>query len=175
MRRDRGNACVLEGCVDYPPFNIVAPAYSKPYGSCFARMNASPSCGCRIRRRETRVLPCPLGFDRQIGQHHDAVGTSGLPILMDTFLRLTKSPVISTRRSEAVVGVVSMRVSPRLRYAFLRRRGENTRLGQTRSRGGDCIKVVAGTNASNIMVAARVGRLKSSRRERLDGDTRTGC
>jgi len=40
---DRENACVLEGCVRLPPFNIVdAQHIRSPTGSA-ARMNASPS------------------------------------------------------------------------------------------------------------------------------------
>jgi len=40
---DRGNACVLEGCVRLPAFHIVDPAYSKPYRICSRRITPAPS------------------------------------------------------------------------------------------------------------------------------------
>src|SRR5438094_10532087 len=57
-----------------------------------------------------------------------AVGASGLPILMDTFVRLTKSPVVSIARIRGCVRGVSSEfvLACDMRFAWR----ENTRLGQ---------------------------------------------
>jgi len=45
---------------DYPPFNIVDASIFEALQDLLARMNASRAAGRRIRKREPRVLPCPL-------------------------------------------------------------------------------------------------------------------
>jgi enoyl-CoA hydratase/carnithine racemase len=64
----------------------------------------------------------------KIGNITTAVGASGLPILMDTFVRLTKSPVISIAKIRGCVRGVSSEFVLACDMRFASR--ENTRLGQ---------------------------------------------
>ena len=57
-----------------------------------------------------------------------AVGASGLPILMDTFVRLTKSPVVSIAKIRGCVRGVSSEIVLACDMRFASH--ENTRLGQ---------------------------------------------
>src|SRR3979411_306484 len=83
---------------DYPPFNIVDASIFEALQDLLARMEASPSL---------RVVVFESANPEFYLAHFDlsdiagslglmkAAGPSGLPILMDTFVRLTKSPVVS--------------------------------------------------------------------------------
>src|SRR3989440_5583262 len=64
----------------------------------------------------------------KIGNIMTAVGASGLPILMDTFVHLTKSPVISIAKIRGCVRGVSSEFVLACDMRFASR--ENTRLGQ---------------------------------------------
>ena len=64
----------------------------------------------------------------KIGNIMTAVGSSGLPILMDTFVRLTKSPVASIAKIRGFVRGVSSEFVLACDVRFASR--ENTRLGQ---------------------------------------------
>src|SRR5260370_39734128 len=57
-----------------------------------------------------------------------AVGASGLPILMDTFVRLSKTPVVSIVKIRGCVRGVSSELVLACAMRFASR--ENTRLGQ---------------------------------------------
>src|SRR5260370_26869739 len=78
------------GVFDYPPFNIVDASIFEPLHDLLARMNASPSL-----RVVVFEIPNPefylshFDLTRKIGNTMTAVRASALPILMDTFLRLT--------------------------------------------------------------------------------------
>ena len=79
-----------------PPFNIVDAAMFEGLQGLLARMDASPSL--RVVVFESANLEFYLAhFDLagNTGSITTAVGPSGLPILTDTFVRLTKSPVVS--------------------------------------------------------------------------------
>src|SRR5258705_12267252 len=83
---------------DYPPFNIVDASIFEALQDLLARMDASP--GLRVVVFESSNPEFYLAhFDLSdiagsLGLMQTA-GPSGLPILMDTFVRLTKSPVVS--------------------------------------------------------------------------------
>src|ERR1700732_1099932 len=83
---------------DYPPFNIVDATIFEGLQDLLARMDASPSL--RVVVFESSNPEFYLAhFDLSdiagsLGLMKTA-GPSGLPILMDTFVRLTKSPVVS--------------------------------------------------------------------------------
>src|SRR5205809_7885864 len=64
----------------------------------------------------------------KIGNVMTALGASGLPILMDTFVRLTTSPVVSIARIRGCVRGVSSEFVLACDMRFASR--ENTRLGQ---------------------------------------------
>src|SRR5246127_1787345 len=79
---------------EYPPFNIVDASIFEALQGLLARMDPSP--GLRVVVFESANPEFYLShFDLtgKIGIVMTAVGASGLPILMDTFVRLTKSPV----------------------------------------------------------------------------------
>src|SRR6201997_2613358 len=81
---------------DYPPFNIVDASIFEALQDLLARMDASPSL--RVAVFESAIPEFYLAhFDLtgKLGNIMTAVGASGLPILMDTFVRLSKSPVVS--------------------------------------------------------------------------------
>ena len=114
---------------DYPPFNVLDASIFEALQDLLLRMDASESL--RVVVFESAIPDFYLShFDLtgRIGNIMTAVGPSGLPILMDTFVRLTKSPVVSIAKirgcarggsSEFVLGC-DMRFASR----------ENTRLGQ---------------------------------------------
>src|SRR4029077_16252870 len=77
---------------DYPPFNIADATIFEDLQNLLARMDASPSL--RVVVCESANPPFSLAlFDlrEKTANTPTAVGPSGLPILMDTFVRLTKS------------------------------------------------------------------------------------
>src|SRR5437899_11949713 len=81
---------------DYPPFNIMDVTIFEGLQDLLARMDSSP--GLRVVVFESANPEFYLAhFDLtgKIGNITTAVGRPGLPILMDTFVRLTKSPVVS--------------------------------------------------------------------------------
>jgi len=81
---------------DNPPFNIVNAAVYDCLQNILERMDTDPRV--RVIVFESSVRDFYLAhFDLtgDIGNIMTAVGATGLPILMDTFVRLTKSPVVS--------------------------------------------------------------------------------
>src|SRR6266478_7941988 len=93
---------------DYPPFNIVDATIFEGLQELLGRMEASPSL--RVVVFESANPDFYLShFDLtgKIGNIMSAVGASGLPILMDTFVRLTKSPVVSIAKIRGCVRGVS--------------------------------------------------------------------
>ena len=114
---------------DSPPFNIVDAAMFEGLQDVVARMDASPNL--RVVVFESANAEFYLShFDLigAIGNLMSAVGPSGLPILIDTFVRLTKSPVVSIAKIRGCVRGVSSEfvLACDMRFASL----ENTRLGQ---------------------------------------------
>ncbi|HEX7140043.1 MAG TPA: enoyl-CoA hydratase/isomerase family protein, partial [Vicinamibacterales bacterium] len=93
------------------------------------RMDASPSL--RVVVFESAIPEFYLAhFDLtgKTGNITTAVGPSGLPILTDTFVRLTKSPVVSIAKIRGCVRGVSSEFVLACDMRFASR--ENTRLGQ---------------------------------------------
>src|SRR5258708_25414654 len=89
---------------DYPPFNILDATIFEGLQELLARMDASPSL--RVVVFESANPDFYLAhFDLmgKIGNIMTAVGPSGLPILIDTFVRLTKSPVVSIAKIRGCV------------------------------------------------------------------------
>src|ERR1700741_562297 len=81
---------------DYPPFNIMDATIFEGLQDLLARMDSSP--GLRVVVFESASPQFYLAhFDLtgKLGNITTAVGRSGLPILTDTFVRLTKSPGVS--------------------------------------------------------------------------------
>jgi enoyl-CoA hydratase/carnithine racemase len=114
---------------DYPPFNMVDDTMFQSLQDLLARMDASPTL--RVIVFESAIRDFYLAhFDLtgKIGNIMTAVGRSGLPILMDTFVRLTKSAVVSIAKIRGCVRGVSSEFVLACDMRFASR--ENTRLGQ---------------------------------------------
>src|SRR5437660_11096793 len=81
---------------DYPPFNIVDGDVAQAHQDLLVRMDTTESL--RVVVFESAIPDFYLAhFDLtgKLGNIMTAIGASGLPILMDTFVRLTKSHVVS--------------------------------------------------------------------------------
>ena len=114
---------------DYPPFNVVDDNMYGGLQSLLARLDASPSV--RVIVFESAMKDFYLShFDLtgKLGNITTAVGASGFPILMDTFVRLTRSPVVSIAKIRGCVRGVSSEFVLACDMRFASR--ENMRLGQ---------------------------------------------
>src|SRR3989440_1777655 len=114
---------------DYPPFNILDATIFGALQDLLLRMDASQSL--RVVVFESAIPDFYLAhFDLtgETGNITTAVGPSGLPILMDTFVRITKSPVVSIAKIRGCVrgGSSEFVLACDMRFASR----ENTRLGQ---------------------------------------------
>src|SRR5437899_12811707 len=114
---------------DYPPFNIVDATIFECLQELLARMDASPSlCVVVFESANPDFYLAHFDLTGKIGNIMTAVGRSGLPILMDTFVRLTKSAVVSIAKIRGCVRGVSSEFVLACDMRFASR--ENTRLGQ---------------------------------------------
>src|ERR1700739_994872 len=96
---------------DYPPFNIVDASIFEALQDLLARMNESPSLRVVVfESANAEFYLAHFYLPVRIGNIRPAVGASGLPILMDTFVRLTKSPVVSIAKIRGCVRGVSSEV-----------------------------------------------------------------
>jgi enoyl-CoA hydratase/carnithine racemase len=114
---------------DYPPFNIVDADIFQALQALLVRMDNSQNL--RVVVFESAIPDFYLAhFDLtgKIGNITTAVGASGLPILMDTFVRLTKSPIVSLAKIRGCVRGVSSEFVLACDMRFASR--ENTRIGQ---------------------------------------------
>jgi enoyl-CoA hydratase/carnithine racemase len=114
---------------DYPPFNIMDGSMFQSLQDLLVRMDATQDL--RVVVFESAIPDFYLAhFDLtgKLGNVMTAVGLSGLPILIDTFVRLTTSPVVSIARIRGCVRGASSEfvLACDMRFAS---RG-NTRLGQ---------------------------------------------
>src|SRR5258707_455910 len=114
---------------DYPPFNILDATIFGGLQDLLVRMDVSQ--GLRVVVFESAIPDFYLAhFDLtgKTGNITTAVGPSGLPILLDTFVRLTKSPVVSIAKIRGCVrgGSSEFVLACDMRFASR----ENTRLGQ---------------------------------------------
>src|SRR5216684_3320443 len=114
---------------DYPPFNIVDASIFEALQDLLARMNASPSLRVVVfESANPEFYLAHFDLTGKIGNIMTTVGASGLPILMDTFVRLTKSPVVSIAKIRGCVRGVSSEFVLACDMRFASR--ENTLLGQ---------------------------------------------
>jgi len=113
---------------DYPPFNIVDGDVFQALQDLLVRMDTSERL--RVVVFESAIPDFYLAhFDLtgKLGNIMTAIGASGLPILMDTFVRLTKSPVVSIAKIRGCARGVSSEFILACDMRFASR--ENTRLG----------------------------------------------
>src|ERR1700676_1098540 len=114
---------------EYPPFNIVDATIFEGLQDLLVRMDSSQSL--RVVMFESASPDFYLShFDLtgKTGNITTAVGPSGLPILMDTFVRITKSPVVSIAKIRGCVRGASSEFVLACDMRFASR--ENMRLGQ---------------------------------------------
>lgn len=114
---------------DYPPFNVMDDTIFDGLQSLLGRIDASPDL--RVVVFESAIPDFYLShFDLtgKLGNVLTAVGPSGLPILLDTFVRLTKSPVASIAKIRGCVRGASSEFVLACDMRFGSR--ENMRLGQ---------------------------------------------
>jgi len=90
---------------DYPPFNIVDASIFEALQDLLARMDAGPSLRVVVfESANPEFYLAHFDLTGKIGNIMTTVGATGLPILMDTFVRLTKSPVVSIAKIRGASG-----------------------------------------------------------------------
>src|SRR5947209_2844213 len=150
---------------DYPPFNIVDASIFEALQDLLARMNASPSLRVVVfESANPEFYLAHFDLTGKIGNIMTAVGASGLPILMDTFVRLTKSPVVSIAKIRGCVRGVSSEFVLACDIALRVAREHATR--PTRSRGGSASRRRR-YGTSSTSGRSRSGARNHSRRERF--------
>src|SRR6478736_975630 len=114
---------------DYPPFNIVDATIFDGLQELLARMHASPSLRVVVfESANPEFYLAHFDLTGKTGNITTTVGPSGLPILIDTFVRLTRSPVVSIAKIRGCVRGASSEFVLACDMRFASR--ENTRLGQ---------------------------------------------
>jgi enoyl-CoA hydratase/carnithine racemase len=114
---------------DYPPFNIADATIFEDLQNLLARMDASPSLRVVVfESANPDFYLAHFDLTGKTGNITTAVGASGLPILTDTFVRLTKSAVVSIAKIRGCVRGASSEFVLAYDMRFASR--ENTRLGQ---------------------------------------------
>ncbi len=114
---------------DYPPFNMVDATIFEGLQELLARMGASPSLHVVVfESANPDFYLAHFDLTGKTGNITTAVGPSGLPILTDTFVRLTKSPAVSIAKIRGCVRGVSSEFVLACDMRFASR--ENTLLGQ---------------------------------------------
>lgn len=112
-----------------PPFNIVDATIFEGLQDLLARMDTSPNLRVVVfESANPEFYLAHFDLTGKTGNITTAVGPSGLPILMDTFVRLTKSPVVSIAKIRGCVRGVSSEFVLACDMRFASR--ENTLLGQ---------------------------------------------
>ena len=136
MAKDAGPLRVVEESpaywrivFDYPPFNIVDATLYQALQDLLARMDASSSLRVVVfESANPEFFLAHFDLTGKIGNIMSAVGPSGLPILTDTFVRITRSPVASIAKIRGCVRGVSSEFVLACDMRFASR--ENTLLGQ---------------------------------------------
>src|SRR5712675_444761 len=114
---------------DYPPFNIVDATIFEGLQALLVRMDTSQSLRVVIfESASPDFYLAHFDLTGKTGNITTAVGPAGLPILMDTFVRITKSPVVSIAKIRGCVRGASSEFVLACDMRFASR--ENTRLGQ---------------------------------------------
>jgi enoyl-CoA hydratase/carnithine racemase len=114
---------------DYPPFNIVDATIFQGLQDLLARMDASPSLRVVVfESANPEFYLAHFDLTGKTGNITTAVGPSGLPILTDTFVRLTRSPAVSIAKIRGCVRGASSEFVLACDMRFASR--ENTLLGQ---------------------------------------------
>src|SRR5467141_3708433 len=114
---------------DYPPFNILDATIFEGLQDLLARMEASPTLRVVVfESANPEFYLAHFDLTGKLGNITTAVGRSGLPILMDTFVRLSTSPVVSMAKIRGCVRGACSEFVLACDMRFASR--ENTLLGQ---------------------------------------------
>src|SRR5260221_13958662 len=93
---------------DYPPFNIVDATVFESLQDLLARMDASPNLRVVVfESANPDFYLARFDWTGKTGDIMTAVGRTGLPILMDAFVRLARAPVVTIARIRGCVRGVS--------------------------------------------------------------------
>ena len=113
---------------DYPPFNVVDGDVFQALQDLLVRMETTQTLRAVVFES---ALPdfylSRFDLTGRLGNVMSAIGPTGLPILMDTFVRLTRAPVVSLARIRGCVRGVSSEFVLACDMRFASR--ENTKLG----------------------------------------------
>jgi len=113
---------------DYPPFNVVDGDVFQALQDLLARMETTQTL--RVVVFESALPDFYLShFDLtgKLGNVMSAIGPTGLPIMIDTFVRLTRAPVVSLAKIRGCVRGVSSEFVLACDMRFASR--ENTKVG----------------------------------------------
>ena len=89
---------------DYPPFNIADAILFQDLQNLLVRIDASRSLRVVVfESASPDFFLAHFDLTGKTGNVTTAVGPSGMPILMDTYVRLTKSPVVSIAKIRGCV------------------------------------------------------------------------
>src|SRR6201997_1561801 len=114
---------------DYPPFNMMDATIFESLQDLLGRMDASPHLRVVVfESANPDFYLAHFDLTGRTGNITTAVGSSGLPILIDTFVRLSKSHVVSIAKIRGCVRGVSSEFVLACDMRFASR--ENTQLGQ---------------------------------------------
>ena len=114
---------------DYPPFNVLDATMFQGLQDLLARIDVSPNLRVIVFESATcEFYLSHLDLTGKTGNITTAVGPSGLPILADTFVRLTRSPVASIAKIRGCVRGACSEFVLACDMRFASR--ENTLLGQ---------------------------------------------
>src|SRR5256884_1704018 len=93
---------------EHPPFNIVDATIFGGLQDLLARMDSTPSLRVVVfESANPEFYLAHFDLTGKTGNITTAIGPSGLPILLDMFVRLTKSPVVSIAKIRGCVRGVS--------------------------------------------------------------------
>jgi enoyl-CoA hydratase/carnithine racemase len=114
---------------DYPPFNIVDASMFEGLQDLLAKMDGNPSLRVVVfESANPKFYLSHFDLTGKIGNIMTSVGPTGLPVLTDTFARLTQSPVVSIAKIRGCARGVSSEFVLACDMRFASR--ENTQLGQ---------------------------------------------
>jgi enoyl-CoA hydratase/carnithine racemase len=114
---------------DYPPFNVLDAAVFQGLQALLAKMDASETLRVVVfESANPDFFLSHFDLTGKLGNVMTAAGPSGLPILIDTFVRLAKSPVATIAKIRGCVRGACSEFVLACDMRFASR--ENTRLGQ---------------------------------------------
>jgi enoyl-CoA hydratase/carnithine racemase len=114
---------------DYPPFNVADGSMFQALQDLLAHMNDDSSLRVVVFESANRDFYLShFDLTGKLGNVMTAVGSSGLPVLADTFVRITRSAVVSIAKIRGCVRGACSEFVLACDMRFASR--ENTRLGQ---------------------------------------------